>query len=157
LSHDPEEWPDVIEEVEAHEPHPAEPAGLAELRRPERPADPLDEDRQFLRQMEILYQLGSHTFGVISLSDGVTNHVVNGGGIATEGRHYLVLYHETYAPEAGTFLQEGRNVAGVKARAYGEPGVWAVTQEEFFRVYDGAYHFDPGRDESNEAAEGQQA
>lgn len=133
------EWPDEAEEVEAVEAE-AEAVGVAELR-PAGAASPDDDDEQFLRNMAFLTTLSQGGMGAsFAFSDGVTNHVVTSLGLLrVEGRHYIIGYLDSWGREGrGTFLEEGKNVAGVKARPEDEKGIaWTVTHEEFFRVFDG--------------------
>jgi hypothetical protein len=146
------EWPDDAEEVEAEEVE-AEAAGVEGLRRPG-PASPDEDDERFLRNMATLTSVRRGGMGAgLAFSDGVTNHVVTCLGILrVEGRHYIIGYLDSWGREGrGTFLEEGKNVAGVKARREDEEGVtWSVTHEEFFRVFDQLIFLNSGLDGGRE-------
>jgi hypothetical protein len=73
------------------------------------------------------------------LSDGVTSHTVKGEGISVEGRTYWIHYSDPAGPgpDLGSFLQKGKNAAGVAAQPVeGIPGHWKITHEELIRVFD---------------------
>ena len=132
------EWPDDAEEVEAGEAE-AEAAGVEGLRTPA-PPSPDEEDERFIWNMGVLTRLRQRGMGAgLALSDGVTNHVVTCLGILrVEGRQYIIGYLDSWGREGrGTFLEGGKNVAGVRARREDDDGTtWSVTHEEFFRVFD---------------------
>jgi hypothetical protein len=152
-------WPDSAEEIEAAEPEPMTAAeikdatdniGSAHAESPTvsctRPvatptADPLEEDRRCIRQIGVLRNLGVNLGrgrGVtLHFSDGFTNHCVTAMGLVAQRRTYRVVYWDPWSAERGSFLQDGKNLAGVKAMPYGDSGrLWSITEEEFFRVFD---------------------
>ena len=132
------EWPEEAEEVESGETE-AE-ANVAGGLRPPDPPSPDADDERFIWNMGVLTRLRQRGMGAgLAFSDGVTNHVVTCLGILrAEGRQYIIGYLDSWGREGrGTFLEEGKNVAGVKARREEDDGTtWSVTHEEFFRVFD---------------------
>ncbi len=95
----------------------------------------------YLHQMRVLTELANNKIAGLALSDGVTTHMVTFRQLFTQGRQYMIVFEETWPPERGTFLQEGKNVAGIRAQPYDTPkSLWMVTHNEFFKVYDGALY-----------------
>lgn len=139
------EWPEEIEEIHATELHPIEAVNIDTLRKRERDSSSVDddllEDGIYLSRIRVLTDIANNGSAILALSDGVTNHMVVFRQIFTQSRQYMIVFKESWPPERGTFLQEGKNVAGVKAQAYDAPNsLWMVTHNEFFKVYDGALH-----------------
>jgi hypothetical protein len=142
-------WPDETEEVAPREPSATESGNIAELAASSLADD--EEDRRYVYIVGLLHQLSSDSS--LALSDGVINHVVASTGIAVEGRTYWIYYRDSWGPEGGSFLQKGKNVAGVEARPVeGASGCWAVNHEELMRVLDSAIVESPKDERESEPA-----
>jgi hypothetical protein len=128
------EWPETAEEGEVLEPEPADTVAEAELRPPQ-PVEEGEDDRLYVAQMVTLTQMTQGKLCLIGVSDGYTDHAVGFRRLYTEGRKYMIVYSDSWPIEWGTFLQEGKNAAGVRARPYNtENREWVITHDEFFRV-----------------------
>lgn len=129
------EWPEEIEDIAAEESAEAEPATVAAL-----VATSLPEDAEDRRYVKVVGRLSGLTeVSMLMLSDGVTSHTVKFEGISAKGRTYLIHYYDPGGPGPGlgSFLQKGKNAAGVAAQAVeGKPGHWKITHEELMRVFD---------------------
>lgn len=144
------DWPDEVEEVASAEPSETESASVAQLS-----AKSLAEDEEDQRYVYVVGLLASLSRGpsILAISDGVTNHCVPSSGIAVQGRTYWIYYQDPWGPERGSFLQKGKNVAGVEAQPVeGTPGCWAVTHEELMRVLDSAIVVSPKKEGESEPA-----
>ena len=136
------DWPDAVESGEMREPA-AESIGLAQFVAKSTAED--DEDRKYVNVVGMLHKLRNGP-AILALSDGVTNHCVTSSGISVDGRTYWIYYMDPWGVDRGSFLQKGKNVAGVEARpAEGQPGMWAITHEELIRVLDSAITIDPNK------------
>jgi len=128
------DWPDETEAVDLSESSAVESIPVAELA-----AKVLDEDvedRRYINVVDLLHKLPQGP-AILALSDGVTNHYVTSTGFSVEGRIYWIYYQDPWGPKRGSFLQKGKNIAGVEARPVeGKPGAWAITHEEMMRVLD---------------------
>ena len=80
------------------------------------PPDSHEELAQWMQTLAGL-QGSAGAIAVLFLSDGVTNHCINFLRVFAERRTYRIAYRDSWgrAGQPGSFLQEGNNVAGVKA------------------------------------------
>jgi len=136
-------WPDAIEEVKVHDTRQAVVKDIADNVTHTQP-DPTpfdEEDLRYLSILELLQMLKEGRSAVLSLSDKVTSHVVNAIGFFVRDRSYRIIYADPLGSQS-TFLQEGRNVAGVSAEHYGEHA-WSVSHHELVCVLDSAFTLRP--------------
>lgn len=128
------EWPDSMEDAETVDRKPVERVEARD-RFTAQPVSDHDDDLRYVSQMMTLVKLSEQELCVMGVSDGYTDHTVNFRKLYPEGRHYVIVYWEPWPIERGTFLEEGKNAAGVRARLYDSKNrEWAITHEELFRV-----------------------
>jgi len=128
------EWPATVEEGEVFEPNPPEVVAEAGLHPPQ-PVDDSEDDRLYVAQIMTLTQMTEGKVCLIGVSDGYTDHAIGFRRLYAEGRQYMIVYGDSWPIEWGTFLQERKNAAGVRARPYNvEKREWVITHDEFFRV-----------------------
>jgi hypothetical protein len=77
--------------------------------------------------------------GVLALSDGVTNHMVNSLRVEKSEDDYLLIYDEPWETQRGSFLEAGKNVGGCAAERRSD-GSWAIPARQLWRVLD-SVHF----------------
>ena len=82
---------------------------------------------------------------ILALSDGVTCHMVTACRVEKGVDDYLVIIADPWGPELGSFLQEGRNVAGCAAQLSAD-GYWAIPAGQLWRVLDSATIIGPKDD-----------
>jgi hypothetical protein len=139
-------WPDIIEEVKVRDREHAVVHDLADCVADSQPR-PIQFDREdgrYLWILELLQMMKDGLSPILSLSDSVTSHVVNAVGFFVRDRSYRIVYGDPWGSEA-TFLQEGRNVAGIAAEHYRQVA-WSVSHHELARVLDSAVAIRPDQD-----------
>lgn len=132
------EWPEEIEEVpvdlyRAADAPPTAPAGL-----------PPGDAGVGVFANHLWLALGQAP--LLPLADDVTTHMVALEGLVREGADRRILFDDPSGD--GTFLEEGRNTAGVRAKRYVHgraTGIWSVTFAELARVYRGGVMYHPGQ------------
>ena len=131
------EWPIEPDEVPLTEAPETERAELSDLVQFSQTNE--DElDAKYISVVSLLNGL-QQSPAILALSDEVTNHMVTAIGFSVQERTCKILYHDPWGPERGSFLQKGKNVAGVEAQpAEGQAGCWVVTHLELACVFDGA-------------------
>ncbi len=126
------EWPDEVEEVAAEPKR----RGAQAPPVPRNETEPPSRDKAFnnvIRQLFI--SLNQSRF--LPVSDGVTAHMVIAEALIRDADGLRVLYQENVAAEEGTFLEAGRNAAGVRAARHvhsPNSNIWSVTVDELCRV-----------------------
>jgi hypothetical protein len=128
-----DDWPD-IEEIPVEHKVDGEPGDLADFRSADSAMEADPEDTRWLTMMLVLNHISQTGEGSLSLSDGFTSHVVGATAVFQEGRTYRVVYRDPWL--RASFLEEGRNVAGVRARRFGTQGHFSVSLEELILVLD---------------------
>jgi hypothetical protein len=125
-------WPDAVEEVGVHDARDPQQQTLDEYVAAPTSADP--EDLAYLLVMRLLEALADGSSCILALSDRVTNHMVSGIGFFVRGRSYRIIFHDSWGP-GQSFLQLGKNMAGVAAEPY-KGGGFSVSHHELTRVLD---------------------
>jgi len=125
-------WPEVVEEVAVQDALDPQQQTLDEYVAVTTGADP--EDLAYLMVMGLLEALADGGSCILALSDRVTNHMVNGVGFFIRGRNYRIIFHDPWGP-GQSFLQLGKNMAGVAAEPY-QGGGFSVSHHELTRVLD---------------------
>jgi hypothetical protein len=107
-------------------------------------------DRDWVEHMDLLGRMsGEAGAGILALSDGFTSHMVTLSSVAKGADDYWVTYVDPWPPERGSFLEEGKNVAGCTATCLQEQ-VWIIRAEELFRVLDSAIVITPRKDDDGQ-------
>jgi hypothetical protein len=129
-----DDWPDDVEEVET-----------GERGRTEAAADLMDaSEGQCLDSVDLKYLLivnflarpaAYQKTAMLSLSDKVTSHMVSYAGFSMAGGDYQIGYWDPWGEEQ-SFLEAGKNIAGVSATKARGPG-WTVSAWDLARVLDG--------------------
>ncbi len=129
------EWPEDLEEGETLDGGAAERVEVDAIRARPQSDDDYHDDLQYITKMTALLKLTKHVMCALNLSDGNTDHCVNFDHVFATGREYIVVYSEVWPLEWGTFLQDGKNIVGSKAKLVDEDRrLWSVTYEELFSV-----------------------
>lgn len=129
---DDDAWPDVVEEAVVRDTREPDPQRLSDYTESTSSLDP--EDLSYLMIMQLLCELSKGRPVVLMLSDKVTSHTVAALGFFIEDRSYRIIYHDTWG-SAQSFLEYGKNVAGVAAERYEEYN-WSVSHHQLSRVLD---------------------
>jgi hypothetical protein len=131
VADDDDAWPDVIEEAAVHDSRDPDARQLNNYSQAAGSVDP--EDSSYLMIMQLLQHLDGELPVFLTLSDRVTSHTVHATGFFIEDRTYRITYSDPWGYQS--FLEYGKNVAGVAAKRYGEYE-WSVSHHELSRVLD---------------------
>jgi hypothetical protein len=127
-------WPAEADEVpvtHAQDPEPFRDA----LDGGDAPLDRDPEDRAHLGVLDVLREIRERGPVILMISDRITSHCVVASGYIIDGRGCEIVIMD---PAPGhSFLEEGRNVAGVAARRQGEQ-TWRISHLDLAKVLDGA-------------------
>lgn len=102
-------------------------------------------DRDWVKQMDLLGRMSEKDrMAILALSDGFTSHTVNLVSVAKDADDYWVTYLDPWPPERGSFLEDGKNVAGCTATCL-DKQFWIIRADELFRVLDSAILIEPAK------------
>jgi len=111
-------------------------------------------DRHWVSCMQMLAQIAGPNPGIMAVSDGITSHTVTAFGVVKGPEDYLVLYHDPWGPQRGSFLQRGMNVAGCAATLLEDgSGLWAIRAGELFRLLDSVLVISPKENHDGEGSD----
>jgi hypothetical protein len=80
--------------------------------------------------LDVLVRLGERARGLLLISDGNMSHAISlARATALPGESPRIHFMDSWGEERGSFLEPGRNLAGVRARREGG-GVFSITLEE---------------------------
>ena len=112
-------------------------------------------DLIWIVHMKQLAAMTGDVMGIMALSDGVTSHMVNSCGVFKGPDDFIVAYHDPWPPERGSFLEQGKNIAGCEAKLREDgSGLWVIAAEELFRVLDSVVTLNPEKQAKPKTSDG---
>ena len=96
-------------------------------------------DALWVKRMGLFGRLAGKSMTSTSVTDGVLSHMINIVAIRRGPEDVEIVYWDPWGQKRGTFLQEGKNACGIKARPTDDGRYWVVTADEMALVFDAAY------------------